>query len=186
VTTLAGGAVAPASGATSVDVSLPEQAYLSLAQAVGPNLTLLADASHTRWARVDELRAVNPATGTPRDLLTFAFDDSWRFALGAEWLMNDAWTLRVGAARDETPVPDAARSVRLPDENRTWLTVGAQWRINEQLRVDGGYAHLFVSDAVVNHTRGQVGGPASFTSIVRGNYDSSVDIFSLQLTYALR
>lgn len=186
VTTLGGAPVAAASGPTVVAVSMPEQVYISLAQAVGSRLTLLADASHTRWSRIDQLRAVDPATGTPRDVLTFAFDDSWRFAVGGEWLVNERWTLRAGAARDESPAPDAERSVRLPDENRTWLTVGAQWRATQRLSLDAGYAHLMVSDATVNLTRPQLGAPASFTSIVRGSYESSVDIFSLQATYALR
>jgi long-chain fatty acid transport protein len=186
VTTLGGAPVVAASGPTVVAVSMPEQVYISLAQAVGSRLTLLADASHTRWSRIDQLRAVDPATGTPRDVLTFAFDDSWRFAVGGEWLVNERWTLRAGAARDESPAPDAERSVRLPDENRTWLTVGAQWRATQRLSLDAGYAHLMVSDATVNLTRPQLGAPASFTSIVRGSYESSVDIFSLQATYALR
>jgi long-chain fatty acid transport protein len=184
VTTLSGTAIGAASGATDVAVSMPEQVYLSLAQQLGTRFTLLADASRTRWSRIDALRAINPASGLPRDVLTFAFDDSWRFALGGEWTANERWTLRAGAARDESPVPDAARSVRLPDENRTWLTVGAQWRATERFRFDAGYAHLLVSDASVNLTRGQVGAPASFASVVRGSYDSSVDILSLQASYA--
>jgi long-chain fatty acid transport protein len=184
VTTLGGTPVAAASGPVALDLSVPEQAYLSLAQAIGPRFTLLADASYTRWGRIGELRAVNPANGATRDVLTFAFDDAWRFALGGEWVQSDRWTFRAGVARDASPVNDSARTVRLPDEDRTWFTVGAQWRATERFRIDAAYARIIVADADVAVTRAQLGAPASFTSIARGSYDSSVNIFSLQLSYS--
>ena len=64
--------------------------------------------------------------------------------------------------------------------------LGARWRPSDNLFVDGGYTHLFVDDASIAITREQVGAPASFSSRVLGNYDSSVDILSLQLTWAFR
>ncbi|MET0291506.1 MAG: outer membrane protein transport protein [Steroidobacteraceae bacterium] len=185
VTTVAGAPVAAASGPASVAIDMPEQGYFSLAQKFGDRFTLLADASFTSWGRVDELRVLNPGNGATRDLLTFNFRDTWRFALGGEYVLDERWTLRAGAALDESPVPDGARNVRLPDQDRTWVTVGAQWRMNERFRFDAGYAHLFVKDATVSLARPQLGGPASFTSVVNGKYESSVNIFSLQLSYSL-
>jgi long-chain fatty acid transport protein len=186
VTTLTGTVLAPAGGAATAAIDLPAQAYLSLAQALSPRFTLLADVSWTRWGVVQQLRAVNPATGGLRDVLNFGFEDKWRFALGGELALNEAWTLRAGAARDGSPVDDVHRTVRLPDDSRTWFTVGAQWRASERLHLDAGYAHLFVSDAPIALTRPQQNAPASFASTVRGAYSSSVDIVSLQLTYAFR
>lgn len=184
VATLAGTPIPAASGPAALDLPVPEQAYLSLAQAIGPRFTLLADVSYTRWGRIEELRVVSPASGATRDVLTFAFDDTWRFALGGEWVQNDRWTLRAGVARDASPVSDPARTVRLPDEDRTWLTLGAQWRATERFRIDAAYARIMVADADIAITRSQTGAPASFTSVVRGSYDSSVNIFSLQFGYS--
>ena len=79
---------------------------------------------------------------------------------------------------------DDVRTVRLPDNDRWWLTAGARWTPTDNLLVDAGYAHLFVKDADIAITRAQTGGPASFASTVVGSYDSSVDIVSLQLTWA--
>ncbi len=185
VTTAAGATVAAASGPTSAAIDMPEQGYFSLAQKFGERLTLLADASFTRWGRIKELRAINTTNGATRDLLSFGFEDAWRFALGGEYVLNERWTLRAGVARDESPVSPGVRSVRLPDEDRRWLTVGAQWRLNERFTLDAAYAHIFVDDASIASTRAQTGAPASFTSVVRGSYSSSVDILSAQIRYSL-
>lgn len=187
LTVSAGGTVLPAAGGpTTARIDMPEQAYLSLSQAIGERFTLLADVSWTGWGAVQELRALDPATGAPRDVLHFAFRDRWRYALGGEYQLNPRWMLRAGVARDGSPVDDTHRSVRLPDKDRTWLSVGTRWQPKDQLAIDAGYAHLFVSDAPVDLTRPQLNGPATFTSTVRGRYDSAVDIFSLQVTWAFR
>ena len=48
--------------------------------------------------------------------------------------MTDALTLRAGAAWDQTPTQDSnvaagfyGRTVRVPDEDRVWLSVGASY-----------------------------------------------------------
>jgi long-subunit fatty acid transport protein len=52
--------------------------------------------------------------------------------------------------------------------------------------LDAAYAHLFVSTSDIALTRAQTGAPASFASTVVGDYDNSVNIVSLQLTWAFR
>jgi long-chain fatty acid transport protein len=130
--------------------------------------------------------AVNSNTGVPRDVLRFQFEDAWRVALGAVYNQSQQWTFRGGLAWDESPVQDQFRTVRLPDGDRYWASVGARWKPIDPLAVDVGYAHLFVKDADVNLNRQQLGAPASFSSTVVGSYDNAVDILSLQLTWAFR
>ncbi len=79
---------------------------------------------------------------------------------------------------------DDVRTVRLPDNDRWWLSVGTRWQPTKNLLLDAAYAHLFVRDADIALTREQTGAPASFASTVLGGYDSSVNILSLQLTWA--
>lgn len=113
-------------------------------------------------------------------MLSFDFDNSWRYSLGANYRMSDAWTLRAGISYDMTPVKDAAhRTVRLPDANRTWLALGARWNISPTSAVDLAYAHLFLQDVDVNFTRSQLNAPTT-SSTVTGSYSGSVDILSVQ------
>jgi long-chain fatty acid transport protein len=186
VTTLTGLPVAAASGPTTVDITFPDSANLSVAQPISEALELRADVGWMNWSKVGTVLAVNSTTGTPRDVLHFGFKDTTRVALGIDYKHNDRWTFRAGTAWDESPVDDDVRTVRLPDADRYWLTAGARWKPTDKLLVDAAYAHLFVKDADIALTRTQIGAPASFASTVLGSYDSSVDIVSLQLTWAFR
>ena len=184
VTGPTGQPIAAVSGPTTVDITFPDSAFVSVAQPLSEAFELRGDVSWMNWSEVGTVIAANSATGLPRDVLNFQFEDAWRVALGGVYNKNDRWTFRGGIAWDQTPVRDEFRTVRLPDEDRYWASVGARWRPIDPLSVDLGYAHLFVKDAEINLARSQVGLPATFSSTVVGDYDNAVDILSLQFTWA--
>lgn len=156
------------------DVTLPDSASLSAFHRINDRWDVMADVSWTSWSRFDVLNVVNAAgvsvTSTPEN-----WDDTWRVSVGANWRLNDRLMLRGGIAYDETPVSDRYRTARIPDEDRTWLAFGAQYRLSPQSLIDVGYAHLFVKDARIDELRTPL--------TLRGEYDSAVDILSVQLTH---
>jgi long-chain fatty acid transport protein len=107
------------------------------------------------------------------------WEDTWRYALGATYQLTEQFKLRGGVAYDETNVPDSTRTARLPDSDRTWLALGAQWSPGGSFVVDVGYAHLFVDDAALN----QDDGNATARGFLLGEQQSSIDIVSAQLSY---
>jgi long-chain fatty acid transport protein len=107
------------------------------------------------------------------------WDDTWRFSLGATYEWSEPLLLRVGVARDGSPVPASTRTARLPDADRTWIAVGARWQASDALIIDAGYAHLFSDDARVS----QNAGDTDINALLGGEQTSSVDILSVQVTY---
>ena len=188
VSTASGAPVAPASGPTTADITLPDSFSLSLAQKLNDQWEVLADATFTRWSEINRVNIVNSTNGTLRDSLVLDFDDTWRYSLGANYKLNESWTLKGGVAFDQSPVKGATtRSVRLPDNDRTWVSLGAQMKIAQSGRLDFGYSHLFIKNADINFTRSQQAPgfttptPAPGTaSTVAGSYKGSVDILSVQ------
>ena len=154
----------------SAGVTLPDSASLSVFHQLDQRWELLADVTWTGWSDFDELRIVR-AVGTP--LVTPEnWDDNLRYSVGLNYRLNDTLTLRGGLAFDETPVSDTYRTARIPDEDRTWIALGAQYQLSPNSVLDVGYAHLFVKDASIDE--GAVD--------LRGSYDASVDLLSAQLT----
>lgn len=190
VTTSTGAFVPTASGATNADLTLPDSFSLSLAQKLNDQWEFLADATFTRWSEINRINIVNSTNGTLRDSLVLDFDNTWRYSIGVNYKLNDGWTLKGGLALDQSPVKGATtRSVRLPDNDRTWVSLGAAMKIMQNGRLDMGYSHLFIKDADINFTRSQQAPgfttptPAPGTaSTVAGSYTGSVDIFSIQYT----
>lgn len=184
VTTLDGTVVPAASGPVRAELEMPDFVVLSVAHPVRPGIELRADVQWTNWSRVDTIVATDPETGAVRDILRFGFDDAWRVAAGVQYEWSERWTFRGGLAWDESPVRDERRTIRLPDDDRWWIALGARWRPTDTLDVDFGYARLFVDDPEVHLTREQVGAPPAFASTVNGVYDSTVGVYSVQLTWS--
>jgi len=175
-------------GPANADITLPGSFSLSLAQKFGDRFEFLADATFTQWSKINRINIVNSTNGTLRDSLVLDFDDTWRYSIGANYKLNDGWTLKGGVAYDQTPVKDATtRSVRLPDNDRTWVSVGAAMKVKQSGKLDFGYSHLFIKDADINFTRSQQApgfttptpAPGTATTVT-GSYSGSVDIFSVQ------
>ncbi|MGZ8272228.1 MAG: OmpP1/FadL family transporter, partial [Methylophilus sp.] len=160
-------------------LNLPENGSVSGAFIVTSDLELLADATWTNWSRFKELRIdfENPAqkdSVTPEN-----WNDSWRYSVGANYKLNSDLTLRTGIAYDQTVISDKQhRTPRIPDQNRTWLAFGASWAMSPSNKLDVGYAHLFIKDATIDNTS-----EGSIKHNIRGEYESSADILSMQITH---
>jgi long-chain fatty acid transport protein len=187
VTTLGGAPIAAASGPTSVDIKFPDMASLSIMQVFGDKWELLGDVTFTHWSVIDTVNAINSTNGSYRDKLTFDFDNTWRIALGVNYLASEQWKIRGGFAWDQSPVNDSNRTVRLPDNDRYWFSLGAQWKFAKAGALDVGYAYLLIPGSEINFTRSQVGPNgvpvASTSTTVTGSYSGSVNILSAQLTW---
>jgi long-chain fatty acid transport protein len=137
----------------------------------------MADATWTGWGQFKELK-VDYANGTNLMTTPENWKNTWRFAAGSSYHYNEQWLARVGVAYDQSPVPDAYRTARIPDNNRTWLAFGGQYKLSQAGKIDFGYAHLFVKDTTIADNQAATG-----KSNLVGTYSNSVDILSVQYAY---
>src|SRR5690242_21293518 len=167
-----------ASANVSADITMPDSASVALQHRLNPGWTLLADITRTGWSKIKDLTIMSDTLGTlsstPEN-----FRNTWRFGVGAVHRYDDAWSIKMGLAYDQTPVNDTDRTARLPDNNRLWLSAGGQYKLSKTGTLDFGYAHLFIKDAPIN----QNGGNAAANGQLVGTYKGSVDIFGVQLAH---
>ncbi len=167
-------------GGVKLDLTLPDMASLSYYQKLNDKWDILGDVTWTGWSSIQELR-INRTNGTTLSVLPENFDDTWRFAVGANYQYNEKTVLRAGIAYDQSPVNDIDRSARLPDSDRTWLTLGARYKYSTNLNFDVGAAYIFVKDGSINNA----GNPASIAAngLIDGNFNNHVIIVSGQANY---
>ena len=192
--TTAPGAAAPlvraiAESGAQARIKLPDTFILSVAQRVNPQWEVLGDLSWTGWDSIQDvaIRRTGPtqanpnaASGPPAQTLEARFRNSWRVAVGANYALNSAWTLKGGLAFDRTPVSSPEYTlVSLPDANRTWLSVGAQWRPNSNGRVDFGLTRILVKDTDINNDQ-----TAQGRGRVTGTYDTRIWLLGVQYSHA--
>ncbi len=173
----------PVLGTTSTnataDLDTPETLGISIHQQVTDRLSLVGTVEWTNWSRFDELR-VEFDTGAPDNVTEEQWEDSYFFALGANYQLDESFLLRAGLAYDQTPVQDEFRTARLPDEDRFWAALGVTYRYNEMLSFDAGYTHIFIRDASIEETFEPVPTAPALTGTLEGEYANSVDIFAVQ------
>ncbi|RUM94033.1 MAG: hydrocarbon degradation protein, partial [Thiothrix sp.] len=157
-------------------VDLPPSLSLSLAHQLDSRLQILGDITWTGWSSFEELR-IKFDTGQDDAVTKEEWENVIRYSIGANYELNDSWTLRSGLAFDEEAIPDEKhRTPRIPGNDRTWLSVGAGLDVSKKVHLDFGYAHLFVEDAESDHT--DENGYS-----LRGAYAADVNIISAQLNW---
>lgn len=98
--------------------------------------------------------------------------ETWTISFGADYYLNEKWTLRAGVAYDQSPVRNKYhRTIRIPDSNRTWVSVGASYK-TENWQFDAGYAHLFMKN-----------GTSQYVGDVKAHFKSYSNLIGLQAQY---
>lgn len=186
-TLLAGLANAVNSGAlynsrVTSEIKLPQIVNVSYFRTIDPRWDVMADVQYTGWSSIKALTFVR-GDGTLLQSTTENFSDAWRFAVGANYRADERWLLRAGLAYDQTPVQDADRTPRLPDADRTWLGLGAQYRPMPALAFDFGAAYIWMRSASIDAISPSAASVAQY-GLINGSYRSNVVVVSAQASYA--
>jgi long-chain fatty acid transport protein len=166
-------------GPTSADIEIPEIVTFGLRHDLDERFTFLAGVEWTNWSRIENLTVVSKATGATLTFVPLNWHDSWFFSLGGEYHIDDRWTVRAGVAYEDSGVPTATRTPRLPDNDRYWLSVGASYQLTDSIRANIGYSHVFMDDGKVNIPAGVTIPPLPALS---ATYEQSIDIVSASAT----
>jgi len=172
-----GGAMAP--GGITSNIELPDIANISFFRQINDRWDVMADVQYTGWSTIKELKFVR-TNGVTLGATPENFSDTWRFSVGANYRYSDQWMFRMGVAYDQTPVNDTDRTPRLPDNDRTWISGGVQYKMSPQLKFDVGATYIFISSPSIN----QNAGSTAASALLKGSYDASVFILSGQMTYS--
>jgi long-chain fatty acid transport protein len=176
-------------GASDVkaDIKVPDTFIVSVNQRLSDRWDMLGDISWTGWStikNVDIYRTSGLQNGARAQRLDANFQNTYRIALGATYALSDAVKLQFGLAYDQTPVKKAStRLTSLPDNDRTWFTVGTQWKPAKEQTLELGLAYLYVKNPKINKNETTVN-PLTNRGTVTGEYDASVWIMGAQYSLA--
>ncbi|WP_073955252.1 OmpP1/FadL family transporter [Thalassospira sp. TSL5-1] len=166
----------------TAEVTTPEYATFGIAQDIGEKWTVMADAQWTNWTALKNLTFnysgnISNLGGTVTSTSEYYnWSSAWFASIGARYQYNENWAFTGGVAYDQTPVKTDHRTVRLPDSDRYWVSLGTSYKVNNWADVSLGYTHIFGKEAHVN-LRDASGNTFS------GDYESKVDIIALQARF---
>lgn len=171
------GPAAPADSTGGADLTTPAVDTISISYGVTDNFTLLADFSRTQWSSMKNVTIVAGPNNRVLTVEDFNWKDTTFSSIGAEYKLNDAFTLRAGYAEDQTPTKIETRTPRLPDADRQWASVGLSWQASEAFEVNAAYTRIFVDDPEISGIHSSSG------STLTGKFDADVNIFAVSAQY---
>ena len=157
----------------TLDISTPATFELSVSHELNPNVNIHGSVGLTQWSVLEKLVIENGggASGAFKTSIEeLDWKDSWAYSVGADWKMDDALTLRAGLGIDKTPVTDSHRSVRVPSEDRTVLSLGLSYDINDKMSIDAAYMYLKEDTAHVSASKSvaSINGPITYSADYKG------------------
>ena len=175
----------------TVEIDTPESLSVHGMYKLNPRVNLFGDVTWTKHSRFDKARLVYANSKTGQGDTTYlspAWKDTYKVALGASYQYTDALQLRAGVAFDKSPVPDDDhRLATMPDNDRTWFSIGGKYDFSKQSSIDFAYSYIMIKDAKAN-----VDGTCTFQGVstcvssqTKGtaDYKSSAQIVGVQYNY---
>jgi long-chain fatty acid transport protein len=175
-------------------LNLPETVTVGLTQTIWPHLRVNLGFEWANWSRLGTQAVVATETipglalrGAPVTSLALNYKDGHFYSVGLEYDWNQRLTVRGGLAYEDSPITDAIRSTRLPDNDRIWASLGATYKWNEKLSFDVAYTHIFVKNTPIRIVPGHqdfIPTPVALGGLpLVADVDARVDIVSVGLKY---
>jgi long-chain fatty acid transport protein len=173
------GALVP-NGSISTTINLPDQLSVGLRQRFLDRWTFLAGFEFSNWARIGSPVVTGVATIT----LPFQYSNGFFYSAGFEYAALPNLTLRTGIAFEKSPITDAVRTPRLPDNDRMWYSVGATYQAPfKGLSFDVGYSYIDVKNTPINISATSGNPSFNATGTYIGSVQANVHVFSVAARY---
>jgi long-chain fatty acid transport protein len=128
--------------------------------------TIEADFQWMLWSKLDQVGIVYQNAPAFSTTLPLDWKDTWRGAIGLEYLIKDDWEARFGYGYDHSPAPTDTISPFIHDADRHTFGLGGSWKY-EKLRLDFDLRYVLFRNS-------------STLGISRYGYDGAYSSHSLQ------
>lgn len=118
-------------------LTLPASIGLGAAYQFNDKFSLEADVVYTFWSSFDELKVETKGAGTTTE--TKDWENAWRVQLGAEYHLDENWTLRGGYIWDQSPIEKHADFLTFPNDRHIFSAGVGYKRDNWSVDVSYGY-----------------------------------------------
>ena len=145
--------------------------------------TVMAGADFTGWSAFDTLTAHSSNPKQPDDVSLMNWQDSWFGSIGAEYKPAADWTLRLGAAYDQTPTTSGTRTPGIPDGGRYWISGGVGYALSRDIDIDFSVAHLIAEKGNIALKASDPGN--ALRGSLTGSVNMEVTLIGLEVSYHL-
>ena len=126
-----------------VRVTTPDTIMATATWEATQDLRLSGLVRWARWSNLDQLHIHSSKIPGGVKENNYEWQDTWLFSVGADYRLNNEWTVRGGVAYETSAVDDPkTRTATIPDADRVWLSLGASYNYSKQIQFDFGATYL--------------------------------------------
>lgn len=190
--------------ASRLDLITPKSLTLSLDQKLSERWSIQASVVWTAWSAFEHIiiqsteedGEISRNTEQPHNLAVEGYigyipeywNNTWAFAVGATYQLNQQWTLKTGVSLDQDPTTNQYRTARVPTDDRWYYALGANWKLAENWSLDLAYNYIDMDKATVkeyeyNGLDKRLYSRSGAFAQYNANYKLEAHLFSVQLNY---
>lgn len=177
-----------ADSAVLLNIRTPESVSINGFRQLDARWAVMSDATWTRSSRLSNLNIQFPGTKQGDEVILQNWKNTWRFSVGTNYQFNEELTLRGGLAYDQSPVASSTlRHSALPDGDRSQLSFGAKWKLDNNSSVDLAYSYLRFQDAdgsYRNTCSPLMRGCTGNGELTQGTWQTHLQLMSVAYNYA--
>jgi long-chain fatty acid transport protein len=137
-------------------LTVPQQVMLSAYHQLTPSLAIMGNVVWQDWSAFGKPDVT--VANVSNETVDLNYDETWGFALGAQYGFAERWLWSVGGGFDTSPMSKNERSPNLPLDQQFRLGTGIQYSVNERITVGAAYEYMNGGDADIDVERGPLAG----------------------------
>ncbi|TJZ66118.1 OmpP1/FadL family transporter [Chitiniphilus eburneus] len=170
-------------GNGTVNVDTPDSFSMNFFKQLNDKFAVMGDWTHTWHNKFKELR-LGFDSGLPDAVIDQSWKSTNRYSVGTTYQYSGPLKLRAGIAFDESPVPsDDERIANLPDSDRIWYSIGANYAFSKDISLDVAYTYVHIADSSMNNTECVLPSCTGSGTNTKADFESYANIFGAQLNY---
>jgi long-chain fatty acid transport protein len=154
----------------STQLNLPGTLSMGIGYKVNAKLKLALDINYTKWKSTDSL-IINYAENTSKLIDSHTaqkYENSFTFCVGAQYVLNTKWTLRLGSCYDRSPVKNGYFTPEVPDADKLEITLGTTFNVTKRMHVDASLIYIEGMKRTDTNLQNQFGGSFKTKTVVPG------------------
>lgn len=167
--------------AGSAKVTVPATVHAGARLNVTPQWEASLEVDWTGWNSFKTLTVLTSNPYQPPDVTEANWRSTWTVALGATYHNDSPWSYRVGVIIDPTPIPNSTIGPRIPDGDRTEITLGVSYVLNDMDEISLAGGHLFVDSRNVALQQSSPGN--ALRGSLTGTTSADANIVGLQFSH---
>jgi long-chain fatty acid transport protein len=161
-----------------IDMTVPQLVMASGYHQLSERWAVMGNIGWQDWSEFGKQDLTLRSTISTKFTQDLNYDDTWHFALGAQYRFAERWLWSVGAAYDTSPTDEDTRTPDLPLDRQIRIGTGIQYDWNDDVIVGVAYEYLNAGDAEIDQEGGPLQGP------LKGEYDpNAIHFFAVNLIW---